>query len=265
VARRERAQQRDYQHTVQVGLDGRPLACLPQNDVNLTSPTPLATRCTDTTTATPLASAFPNVPFKIDDYIAATDATCPKPGVFAANGVPKGSPNAVPADTELVIARPLYQEQYQIDGGKQDRYTVGSDAIGLTQGYYDTTQLPIYKYLTGPHAPKSVIADNFFQAAFGGSFLNHQWLVAAQTPVYANADHSGGATDFHTILGADGHPNNYPLHPSTGLKDGALTVDTNPAGSFKSAATTACGALPVNTIQPTFQPFSSPTAAKLRR
>jgi phospholipase C len=253
----------DYQHTVQVGLDGKPLACLPQNDVNLTSPTPLATRCTDTTTATPLPSAFPNVPFKIDDYIAATDLTCPKPGVFAATGVPKGAPNALPGGCTRDLVHRFYQEQYQIDGGKQDRYTVGSDAIGLTQGYYDTTQLPIYKYLTGPHAPKSVIADNFFQAAFGGSFLNHQWLVAAQTPIYANADHSGGATDLHTILGADGHPNNYLLHPSTGLKDGALTVDTNPDGSCKSAATTACGDYAVNTIQPPYQPFSSPTAAKL--
>ena len=34
--------------------------------------------------------------------------------------------------------------------------------------------------------PSYVIADNFFQAAFGGSFLNHQWLVAAATPVWSS-------------------------------------------------------------------------------
>ena len=34
-----------------------------------------------------------------------------------------------------------------------------------------------------------MIADHFFQAAFGGSFLNHQWLIAARAPL----DTSGGA------------------------------------------------------------------------
>jgi phospholipase C len=47
------------------------------------------------------------------------------------------------------------------------------------------------------------------------------------------------------------------------LKDGALTVDTNPDGSCKSASTTACGDYAVNTIQPPYQPYSSATAAKL--
>ena len=98
----------------------------------------------------------------------------------------------------------FYQEQYQIDGGRQDRYAVGSDAGHLVLGYYDTTKLPIYQYLTAPSGPRYKVADNFFQGAFGGSFLNHQWLVAAQTPVYAGADHSGGASDLHTVLGTDG-------------------------------------------------------------
>ena len=33
--------------------------------------------------------------------------------------------------------------------------------------------------------------DKFFQAAFGGSFLNHQWLAAAATPVFAGALNDG--------------------------------------------------------------------------
>ena len=33
--------------------------------------------------------------------------------------------------------------------------------------------------------PRYAIADRFFQAAFGGSFLNHQWLVAAASPVFS--------------------------------------------------------------------------------
>jgi acid phosphatase len=255
----------DFQHTVQVGVDGKPLACLPQNDVNLTSPAPLATRCTDS--ALPLAnqqSAFANTPFTIDDYIAAADPTCPKPTApFMAHGYLKGDANAVAGGCTEDLVHRFYQEQYQINGGKQNRYTAGSDSIGLTQGHYDTTQLPIYKYLTGPTAPKFVVADNFFQAAFGGSFLNHQWLIAAQTPVYANADHSGTATDLHSVIGADGSPANYPLHPTVGLQDAALTVDKNSVGTCASAATTACGDYAINTIQPASPPFSSPTAAKL--
>ena len=57
----------------------------------------------------------------------------------------------------------------------RDRQRLGRHVMG----YYDTTQLPIYKYLHGNGAPKYVIADHFFQAAFGGSFLNHQYLIAA--------------------------------------------------------------------------------------
>ncbi len=38
-----------------------------------------------------------------------------------------------------------YSEQFQINGGKQNRYVTGSDAAGLSMGYYDTTKLPIYR------------------------------------------------------------------------------------------------------------------------
>ena len=257
----------DYQHTTQVGLDGKPLACLPQNDVNLTSPAPLPTRCTDSSLPVPQQqSAFANAPFTIDDYIAATDVTCPKPGTpFAPNGLPKNDPNAAAGGCTRDLVHRFYNEQYQLNGGKMNRYTLGSDAMGLTQGHYDTTALPIYDYLTGANAPKYMIADNLFQSAFGGSFLNHQWLIAAQTPVYANADHSGTATDLHTVLGTDLNPaSNTPLDPAeVGTKDAALTVDKNPDGSCKSTLTTACGDYAVNTIQPTYEPFSSASAAKL--
>jgi len=48
----------------------------------------------------------------------------------------------------------FYQEQYQWDGGRQDRYVTGSDAVRLTMGVYDTTQLPIWQYRTAP-APRA--------------------------------------------------------------------------------------------------------------
>ncbi|MCU1393721.1 MAG: phosphoesterase [Ilumatobacteraceae bacterium] len=243
--------QADAAHTVQVGVNGAPLACLPQVNPNLTTP-PLAAKCTDTSTSPATTSAFVNAPFTIDDYIAATDKTCP-------NGVIKDSPGAVTGGCTSDLVHRFYNEQYQINGGKQNRYVTGSDSEGLTMGHYDTKSLPLYKYLTGAGAPKFVIADNYFQAAFGGSFLNHQWMIAAQTPVFAGADHSGGASDLHSVLGADGSPAATPLHPASGVKDGALTVDTNPDGSCTSAATTACGDYAINTIEPAYQPTAGGT------
>jgi phospholipase C len=80
-------------------------------------------------------------------------------------------------------------------------------------GHYDTTRLPIYAYLHGTDAPSYVIADNFFQGSFGGSFLSHQMLVAAQAPIFAGADHSGQTTgcatgtadcDLHSVVDANG-------------------------------------------------------------
>src|SRR5262249_10430995 len=148
--------------------------CLLQNDVNLTSPLPLTTTCIDNTGATAIQSAFKNQPFNIDDYIHPTDTTCPAPGVFAPNGVKNGGGRPGGCTRDLVHR--FYNEQYQINQGEQNRYVTGSDAAGLAMGYYDTTKLPIYEYLHKDDAPHYVIADRFFQAAFGGSFLNHQWL-----------------------------------------------------------------------------------------
>ena len=41
-------------------------------------------------------------------------------------------------------------------------------------------------------ARQYTLADNFFMGAFGGSFLNHQYLVCACVPEYPNADHVAG-------------------------------------------------------------------------
>jgi phospholipase C len=75
----------------------------------------------------------------------------------------------------------FYQNQYQIDGGKNDRFVAWSDNGGLVMSYYDATDMPL-----GRLAREYTLADNFFQAAFGGSFLNHFWLVCACTPVWSN-------------------------------------------------------------------------------
>jgi acid phosphatase len=236
----------DAAHTVQLNQAGEPYQCLLQNDVNLAAQ---PATCTNSSPA--FSSHFPNAPFKIDDYIKPTDKTCPAPGVSASNGVLKDSPGALPGGCTRDLVHRFYQEQYQLNGGQQNRYTTGSDAAGLTQGVYDTTQLPIYKYLHEPGHPRYAIADRFFQAAFGGSFLNHQWLIAAASPTYP-----GAPANLHSVLDSNGMPTSYPplYQATTALppnSDGPLT-QTCPASN-----TLLCGDFAVNTIQPVNQPHSS--------
>src|SRR5215216_302084 len=99
----------------------------------------------------------------------------------------------------------FYQQQMQIDGGKMDKFAAISDAAGLAMGYYDTGKLPLYTY-----AQQYTLADNFFHAAFGGSFLNHIWLVCACSPTWPNAPAS-------SIAQVDASGNM--------VKDGAVTPD----------------------------------------
>ena len=134
----------------------------------------------------------------------------------------------------------------------------GSDAVGLTMGHYDTKRLPIYEYLHSRKAPDYAISDRFFQAAFGGSFLNHQWLVAARTPTFYNAEDDGSADDLHSLVDTNGMPTSYALYTATGaVKDAALTI---PCGSA-NADGLACGDYAVNTIQPPYQPFAPGTSS----
>jgi phospholipase C len=75
----------------------------------------------------------------------------------------------------------FYQEQAEINGGKMDGYVRDADAGALPMGYYDGSGLPLWKY-----AQQYALGDNYFHGAFGGSFLNHFWLVCACTPVFPN-------------------------------------------------------------------------------
>lgn len=250
------------QHTTQVQADNlTPYPCLPQNDVNLTSPAPLPGSCTATSNGKTFQSAFQNAPFMIDSYIAASDTTCPEPGGRAPDGVLKGRGQSGGCTRDMVHR--FYGEQFQIHAGKQDRYVTGSDAAGLVMGYYDTTQLPIYKVLHSPGAPNYVISDSFFHAAFGGSFLNHQWLIAAAAPVFANALNDASQNDLHSVLDANGMAGETPFYaspPGSFTKDAELTVSCNPpAGRPAAPEGIVCGDYAVNTIQPFYWPYAPRT------
>ncbi len=106
------------------------------------------------------------------------------------NAASYAPPNALTGD----IVHRFYQQQSQIDGGKMDKFVTWSDNGGLVLSYYDATSMP-----EGQLAAQYTLADNFFHSAFGGSFLNHQWLICACTPTFpgapaaavANVDASG--------------------------------------------------------------------------
>jgi phospholipase C len=246
----------DAAQTSQIGQGGAPYTCLLQNDVNLTSP-PLSGDCTDTTTGTPFTSHFTNTWFTIDNFIKPSDTTCPQPFMefSRSNGWANGSGTSGGCTRDLVHR--FYQEQYQLNHGQQNHYTTGSDAIGLTQGVYDTRALPIYAYLHGEDHPHYAIADNFFEAAFGGSFLNHQWLIAARTPVYPNAPNDGTSNDRHSVVDANGMPHDYPLYKALSpVLDRELTASCDPApGRGPTPPGVVCGDYAVNTMKPFARPF----------
>ncbi|MDX6300582.1 MAG: hypothetical protein QOF53_1796 [Nocardioidaceae bacterium] len=236
----------------QVAQDGSRYGCLLQVDVNLKAPKPLSSSCHDPAHGV-LDSHFRNGPFKIDRYIRPKDRTCPAPGVSAPDGVLKNLPGAKPGGCTRDLVHRFYQEQFQLHGGKQDRYVTGSDAVGLTMGTYATKQLPIYRYLHSKHAPHYVVADRFFQAAFGGSFLNHQFLIAARAPLDTSA---GASTAVNSVVDDNGMPTSYLLyHATRPVVDGQLTrACADPAISDPVAA---CGDFAVNTVQPSSPPFGT--------
>lgn len=93
----------------------------------------------------------------------------------------------VPAHQKTVdLVHRFYQEQAQINGGRMDLFVTLSDAKGLSVGYYPTEALPVAQKLRSL-GDQVTVMDHFFHAAFGGSFLNHIWLIAAATPVYPDA------------------------------------------------------------------------------
>jgi phospholipase C len=76
-----------------------------------------------------------------------------------------------------------------------------SDAKGLVMGYYHTANLPLANIAKG-----YTLCDHFFHAAFGGSFLNHHWLIAAKTPEYAGVPDGGVDDPGKIVFGANEGP-----------------------------------------------------------
>jgi acid phosphatase len=134
----------------------------------------------------------------------------------------------------------FYRNQEQIDAGRNDRFVAASDAGALVMGYYDGSQLPMWKW-----AQDYTLADNFFMGAFGGSYLNHVWLVCACTPVDRNAAQNVRAqVDERGWLKTRGAPTASVMAAPAQFLAGQVTPD----------------GYSVNTTQPPYQPSLVPPA-----
>ena len=166
----------------------------------------------------------------------------------------------------------------------QDRYVTGSDAVGLTMGYYDTTQLPIWQYLHSAGAPNYVIADNFFQGALRRIVPEPPGArCCAGTDLRQRRQERGddGMLDRHRQLRPplSGRLERLPEHLSALQADRRrerrrssprppAQVDSArpaiPPARQPAPAGTLCGDYAVNTIQPFTQPYSPGTAVGQR-
>jgi len=133
-----------------------------------------------------------------------------------------------------------YQNIEQIDGGRNDKFVAMTNVGGWVMGYYDGSQQKVWQW-----AKRYTLADNYFMGAFGGSFLNHQWLICACTPTWKDAPAS-----IRAQVDEQGHLKRKPASPASAmdgpaqLYDGAVTPD----------------GYAVNTSQPPYEPSGIPPA-----
>lgn len=139
----------------------------------------------------------------------------------------------------------FYENQMQIDGGRNDKFAAYADSGGLTMGHYLTgpAKLPLWRF-----ARRYTLADNFFMGAFGGSFLNHFWLICACTPKYPNADQSP-AKDKIAAVEADG------VSLKLAADSPRSAIDGVP--KFQRDGTITPDFYAVNTMQPPYQPSAN--------
>jgi len=108
-------------------------------------------------------------------------------------------------------------------------------------GHYDGSKLPMWKW-----AQDYTLADNFFMGAFGGSYLNHVWLICACAPTDRDAP-----ARLRAKLDERGWLARTPASPASVLN--------GPPQFVQSGLLTPDG-YSVNTTQPRYQPSLVPPA-----
>ena len=183
------------------------------------------------------SAGMPNKPFRIDD-----------PAGLNGTGI------VVPASvTTRDLVHRYYNNIMQIGDGSNDHFAAYSDAGGLSMGYYDGSGMKLWQI-----ASEYVLADNFFMGAFGGSYLNHQYLVCACIPVYPEVDQSPAKDSISAVeTDARGRPR---LTPAADMPKSVLSGP--PRWLRDSTLTRIDGvAYTINTMQPPYQPSGNAPAA----
>lgn len=218
----------------QVDRDGTLLTSLPQTWGGVTAAgiTPVITQAQ--------SAGLPNVPFAIETAFATL------------NSDPTLTLSTATVTRDLFHR--FFENQMSIDGGKNDKFAAWEDAGGLTMGHFDYSHSALYKL-----AQKYTLADEFFEGAFGGSFLNHQYLICACAPEYPNADAPPtGAKPSITVLDSDGAggylpqlttKGTSPVSALAGPAQFVLSGTITPANYFGDGKYYA-----VNTMQAPYQP-----------
>ena len=145
----------------------------------------------------------------------------------------------------------FYENQMQIDGGKNDKFAAWADSGGLTMGYFvrKPGDLPLWSW-----AKEYVLADNFFQSAFGGSYLNHQYLICSCAPIYPSSGGvpvnpaAGGTAPIPSAVNADG------VTLTTAPASPASAIDGPPVYVNSSTLTPGPVFYSINTMQPPYPP-----------
>jgi acid phosphatase len=146
---------------------------------------------------------------------------------------------------DKVLISPIhayYHSIEQINAGRNDRFVAMSNVGAWVMGHFDGSGMKLWQW-----ARDYTLADNFFMGAFGGSYLNHLWLVCACTPVFRDAPKT-----MRAELSADGKLLKKPESPSA--RDGAVQVHSGGSGQVTPDG------FSVNTTQPRYQPSGIPPA-----
>ena len=149
---------------------------------------------------------------------------------------------------EALVTRDLvhnfYHNQMQINGGKNDGFVAWGDSGALVMGHYGDTgkNLGLWQI-----AREFTLCDNFFMGAFGGSYLNHQFLISGRTPEYFHSPHTAAKKKIAVL--EDG-----PLGQRLAVAPDSPKSALEGKPKFVNAGAITPDGYAVNTMAPPFQP-----------
>ncbi|CAH2902031.1 MAG: Acid phosphatase (EC [uncultured Paraburkholderia sp.] len=156
----------------------------------------------------------------------------------------RGAPLPTGVITRDLVHR-FYQNQMQINAGRNNQFAAWGDSGGLVMGHYRNSADTLKLWSL---AQQYTLCDNFFMAAFGGSWLNHIFLISAQAPFYPDVHNSPARKMVSVVEGDDLTGARLKL-----ASDSPASALDGPPKFVNDGAFTADG-YAVNTMAPPYQP-----------